>query len=116
MYTSLECGANMIDRGLAVARAERCSFEQDISLRQTQPLANIVWCGLPMWRGHSCPRLRRETIIEQRLYIYSIGVRNPTRSPRCHAGDPPCDTPVAQIAVLRLEQAKQRPVDVAKAK
>src|ERR1700685_1926490 len=42
-----QSGANMINRRLTVAWAERRRFKENVGLRQTQPAANIMWRGSP---------------------------------------------------------------------
>jgi len=88
----------MINCGLTVAWTERCSFEQNVGLRQMQPFTNIVW----RWRPR--PRLRRDALA-QSVYIQSIAIGNPAPPPRCYAGDSPCNAKLAQFAILFLEQA-----------
>src|SRR5580692_2007513 len=104
-----EGGANVIDCGLAVARAERRSFEENVGLRQTQPLPDIVW--------HGCtrPQLCRNAVAEKSLRIQPVFVRDPTHPPRCHSGDSPCDAALAQVVILFLQQTKQRLIRVPEA-
>ena len=97
--TRFEGSANMIDRGLAVARAKGRGLEQNIRLGEPQPLSNIVR------RRRSRLRLRDEVVTKKSRWIESIFVGDPTHLPRCHAGNPPHDAPLAQFGILFLKQA-----------
>jgi hypothetical protein len=55
-----------------------------------------------------------EIFTQHRIYIQPLGIRDPPHLPCCHARDPPRDATLAEFTILFLQEAKQRPVDVAK--
>ena len=56
---------------------------------------------------------RREAAPQQSIDVQAIPVRNPAHPPAGHAREPPGDATLPQFAILFLEQANQRPVDLA---
>ena len=80
-----------------------------------QPPADIVRCGLPVWRGRPRPRLRGKPVTEQSVHIDPVSVRDPAKSPRSDARDPPGDATFTKVAIFFPKQAQQRPVDIAEA-
>jgi hypothetical protein len=60
------------------------------------------------------PPVSPEIFTQRRIYIQPLGIRDPPHLSCCHARDPPRDAALAEFTILFLQQAEQRPVDVAK--